>query len=70
MVSEREYGVAAGTHAVHGLRQALAEAQQHVGLVVARGMSDAHLTLGYGDGLPAERRSVEALSFRVGRSNW
>ncbi|MBD8898959.1 2'-5' RNA ligase family protein [Rhodanobacter sp. DHG33] len=56
---------AAGARAVHGLRVALAEAQQHVGLVATRGMSEAHLTLGYGDGLPAERRSVEPLSFRV-----
>lgn len=60
---------AAGARAVHGLRLALAEAQQHVGLVAARGMSEAHLTLGYRDyrdGSLAERQSVEPLSFRVG----
>ncbi|MEW9572960.1 2'-5' RNA ligase family protein [Rhodanobacter sp. Si-c] len=56
---------AAGTRAVHGLRLALAEAQQHVGLVAARGMSEAHLTLGYGDALPAGRQPVEPLGFRV-----
>ncbi|MBD8880198.1 hypothetical protein IHE49_06870 [Rhodanobacter sp. 7MK24] len=28
-------------------------------------MSEALLTLGYRDGLPVERRSVEPLSFRV-----
>jgi RNA 2',3'-cyclic 3'-phosphodiesterase len=56
---------AAGTRAVHGLRLALAEAQQYVGLVATRGMSEAHLTLGYGDGLPLERRPVEPLGFRV-----
>jgi len=56
---------AAGSRAVHSLRLALAEAQQHAGLVAARGMSEAHLTLGYGDGLPAERRPVEPLGFRV-----
>jgi len=42
-----------------GLRTAIADAQRRVGIFVSRGKCEAHLTLGYGDGLPVERRSIE-----------
>lgn len=48
-----------------GLRTAIADAQRRVGMFVSRGRCEAHLTLGYGDGLPAERRSIEPFGFRV-----
>jgi RNA 2',3'-cyclic 3'-phosphodiesterase len=50
---------------VHWLRLALADAQKPFGLSGARGMSEPHLTLGYRDNLPAERRPVEPICFRV-----
>jgi 2'-5' RNA ligase len=57
---------ATGARHVHGLRLALANAQKPFGLSGPRGMSEPHLTLGYRDNLPAQRRSVESISFRVG----
>jgi 2'-5' RNA ligase len=56
---------AMGARHVHGLRLALADAQKPFGLSGPRGMSEPHLTLGYRDGLPAERRPVEPIRFRV-----
>src|SRR5690242_6780648 len=56
---------AAGTDAVHSLRIALANAQSPLGLKGSRAKSEAHLTLGYGDRLPDERRSIEPMRFRV-----
>ena len=55
----------AGARHVHELRLALADAQKPFGLSGSRGMSEPHLTLGYRDNLPAERRPVEPISFRV-----
>jgi 2'-5' RNA ligase len=54
-----------GARHVHELRLALADAQKPFGLSGSRGMSEPHLTLGYRDNLPAERRPVEPISFRV-----
>jgi len=48
-----------------GLRTAIADAQRRVGMFVSRGRCEAHLTLGYGDGLPVERRSIEPFAVRV-----
>ena len=56
----------AGTRAVHGLRVALAGAQKPFGLQGSRARAEAHLTLGYGDGLSADRLPFEPLRFRVG----
>jgi len=56
---------AAGMRDVHGLRLALADAQKPFGLVGLRGMSEPHMTLGYGDNLPVERQALEPISFRV-----
>jgi 2'-5' RNA ligase len=56
---------ASGTNSVNGLRVALADAQKPFGLSANRGASAPHLTLGYGDGLPDERRAIEPVSFRV-----
>jgi 2'-5' RNA ligase len=56
----------AGTRAVQDLRIALADAQKSVGLTSSRAMSQAHLTLGYGDGLPDGSLPVEPMRFRVG----
>lgn len=55
----------AGTRAVHGLRIALADAQKPFGLNGSRAMSEPHLTLGYRDDLPDERRPVEPIRLRV-----
>lgn len=55
----------AGQEAVQGLRIALADAQRHAGLFISRGSQDAHLTMGYGTGLPAERRGIPPFGFRV-----
>lgn len=44
---------------------ALADAQKPFGLSASRGTIVPHLTLGYGDGLSAERRSIEPVSFHV-----
>jgi 2'-5' RNA ligase len=55
----------AGTRAIQDLRIALADAQQSVGLMSSRAMSQAHLTLGYGDGLPGGSLSIEPMRFRV-----
>jgi 2'-5' RNA ligase len=54
-----------GTQRVHRLRLALADAQKPFGLSGSRGMSESHLTLGYGDDLPIERRAIEPISFQV-----
>ncbi|EIL94354.1 2'-5' RNA ligase family protein [Rhodanobacter spathiphylli] len=56
---------ASSTNSVNGLRVALADAQKPFGLSASRGTIVPHLTLGYGDGLPAERRSIEPVSFHV-----
>lgn len=55
----------AGIRAVHGLRMALAGAQKPFGLMGSRAKDTPHLTLGYCDDLPAERRPVEPIRFRV-----
>lgn len=57
---------ASGTDRVNGLRVALADAQKPFGLSARRGAGVSHLTLGYGDGLPAERRPIEPITFHVG----
>jgi 2'-5' RNA ligase len=54
-----------GSRAVHGLRLAIADAQKTEGLSGSRSRDETHLTLGYRDGLPAERRAIEPISFRV-----
>lgn len=54
-----------GVSHIHQLRLALADAQKPFGLSGGRGMTEPHLTLGYCDDLPAERRPVEPISFRV-----
>ena len=51
---------------VNELRIALADAQRWAGLSGSRGKHVAHLTLGYGDGLPEERRSIPPFRFHVG----
>lgn len=51
---------------VHGLRMALADAQRWAGLLGSRGSQVAHLTLGYGNDLPEERRSIAPFRFHVG----
>lgn len=51
---------------VDELRIALADAQRWAGLLGSRGNHIAHLTLGYGDGLPEERRSIRPFRFHVG----
>ena len=48
------------------LRIALADAQRWAGLLGSRGKQVAHLTLGYGDKLPEERRSIAPFRFHVG----
>ena len=48
-----------------GLRTAIADAQRRVGMFVSRGRCEAHLTLGYGNGLPVKRRSIEPFGFRI-----
>ncbi|HJR14464.1 MAG TPA: 2'-5' RNA ligase family protein [Rhodanobacteraceae bacterium] len=47
------------------LRIALANAQRHAGIFVSRAKCEAHLTLGYGNRSPMERRSIEPFGFRV-----
>jgi 2'-5' RNA ligase len=54
-----------GARHVHRLRLALADAQRPFGLSGARGIREPHLTLGYRDDLPAERREIESISFHV-----
>lgn len=56
---------AASQMAVRRLQIALADAQRHAGLFESRGRRKAHLTLGYGDGLPTERIAVPRFGFRV-----
>ena len=56
----------AGSHAVQTLRIALADAQRSVGLTSSRAASQAHLTLGYGDGLSEGRLPIEPIRFQVG----
>lgn len=56
----------AGTRAIQALRIALADAQKSVGLASSRAVSQAHLTLGYGDGLPEGSASIEPMRFQVG----
>lgn len=51
---------------VNELRVALADAQRWAGLLGSRGNHVAHLTLGYGDKLPEERRPIPPLRFHVG----
>lgn len=53
------------TNSVNGLRVALADAQNPDGLFARRGAGTPRITLGYGDGLPDERRSIEPISFQV-----
>lgn len=48
------------------LRIALADAQRWAGLLGSRGHQAAHLTLGYGDNLPEDRRSIPPFRFHVG----
>ncbi|MBU6478820.1 MAG: hypothetical protein KGQ32_12895, partial [Xanthomonadaceae bacterium] len=50
---------------VSELRIALADAQRWVGLLGSRGNQIAHLTLGYGDKLPEERRPISPFRFHV-----
>lgn len=50
---------------VNELRIALADAQRWAGLLGSRGNHVAHLTLGYGDDLPEERRSIAPFRFHV-----
>lgn len=50
---------------INELRIALADAQRWAGLLGSRGNQVAHLTLGYGDNLPEERRSIEPFRFHV-----
>ena len=50
---------------VNELRTALADAQRWVGLLGSRGNQVAHLTLGYGDKLPEERRSIPPFRLHV-----
>jgi RNA 2',3'-cyclic 3'-phosphodiesterase len=56
---------AASQQKIRDLRVAIADAQRHAGLFVSRSAVEAHLTLGYGDGLPQERRSIPPFGFRV-----
>ena len=56
---------ASSTNSVNGLRVALADAQKPFGLFASRAANAPHLTLGYGDGLPDERRPIEPISFHV-----
>jgi 2'-5' RNA ligase len=56
---------ASSTNSVNALRVALADAQKPFGLSACRGAIAPHLTLGYGDGLSEERRSIEPISFHV-----
>lgn len=56
---------AASQRLINDLRIALADAQRHAGLFVARGNQDAHLTLGYGDGLSQDRLPIVPFGFRV-----
>ena len=51
---------------VNELRIALADAQRWAGLLGSRGNHAAHLTLGYGDTLPEERRPIPPFRFHVG----
>ena len=51
---------------VNELRIALADAQRWAGLLGSRGNHVAHLTLGYGDKLFEERRSIPPFRFHVG----
>ena len=51
---------------INELRIALADAQRWAGLLGSRGNHVAHLTLGYGDMLPEERRPIPPFRFRVG----
>ncbi len=55
----------ASQDAVHALRIAIADAMRHAGLFVSRARQAAHLTLGYGQGLPDYRRPVEPFGFGV-----
>jgi 2'-5' RNA ligase len=48
-----------------GLRTAVADAQRRAGIFASRGKHEAHLTLGYADGIPKERRNIEPFRFRV-----
>lgn len=48
------------------LRIALADAQRWTGLSGSRGHQIAHLTLGYGDNLPEDRRPIPPFRFHVG----
>lgn len=50
---------------VHGLRNALADAQQPYGLVGERTVMAPHMTFGYCDGLPEERLPVPTVRFRA-----
>lgn len=56
----------AGQRRVSELRIALADAQRWVGLLGSRGNQVAHVTLGYGDELPEERRPISPFRFHVG----
>ena len=56
----------AGQLRVNELRIAPADAQRWAGLSGSRGNQVAHLTLGYGDNLPEERRSIAPFRFHVG----
>ena len=56
---------AASQEVFGGLRIAIVDTQRRVGMFASRGKCEAHLTLGYGDGLPVERRSIEPFGFRV-----
>ena len=51
---------------VNELRMALADAQRWAGLLGPRGNHVAHLTLGYGDHLPEECRSIPPFHLHVG----
>lgn len=56
---------AASQQKARDLHTAIADAQRHAGLFVSRGAFEAHLTLGYGDGLTLDRRGIPPSGFRV-----
>src|SRR5690348_12838204 len=56
---------AASQKVFEGLRAAVANAQRRIGMFVSRGKHEAHLTLGYGEGLQLDRRNIEPFAIRA-----
>lgn len=53
------------TELVHGLRRALADAQQPFGLIGERSAAVPHLTLGYGKRPLGQRHAIQQIRFRA-----